>query len=132
MPGYCIIVVCKTRAGDDGLPPEPPWHVIPALTDHLEDKGGVIGLGIVRLTAKHRQPFHNPSFHIGDDRCSGATAFPQKDSFLLLFIREIATLPFFAPIFLSLANHEPVAASRFVCSVMWQAALAEVAAIAHA
>jgi hypothetical protein len=68
-------------------------HVIPALTDHLEDKGGVIGLGIVRLKAKDRQSSHNPNFHIGDDRCSDATGFPQKDSFVLLFVREIARMP---------------------------------------
>jgi hypothetical protein len=68
-------------------------HVIPALTDHLEDKGGVIGLGIVRLKAKDRQSSHNPNFHIGDNRCSDATEFPQKDYFVLLFVREIATMP---------------------------------------
>src|SRR5262249_18977138 len=30
-------------------------HVIPALTDHLEDDGGVIGPSIVRTRAEHRQ-----------------------------------------------------------------------------
>ena len=42
----------QLRAGMTASRPNHRGHVIPALTDHLEDKGGVIGLGIVRLKAK--------------------------------------------------------------------------------
>jgi hypothetical protein len=52
--------ISPSASRDDGLPPaNRREHVIPALTDHLEDKGGVIGLAIVRLTANTVNLFYN-------------------------------------------------------------------------
>ena len=46
----------RLRAGVMASPLDHRGHIIPALTDHLEDKGGVVGPEIVCLTVKRRQP----------------------------------------------------------------------------
>ena len=48
----------QTASRDDGLPPaNRREHVIPALTDHLEDKGGVIGAEISQPSSGFFKPF---------------------------------------------------------------------------
>jgi hypothetical protein len=64
-------------------------HVIPALTDHLEDKGGEIGSASSARALNTVNPLHEPNSHMANERCLVATGGPKppRQCHKLLLVR---------------------------------------------